>query len=68
MSVLIYNTGAFTITINPADADRIVRDGTAQSDGVSITLSSGAGNYVVLHGEADGWVTFGYKGTLAQGS
>jgi len=69
MSIIIYNTGAFTITIDPNSTDVIVRDGTAQSGGVSITLSSGAGNYVTLICDvANHWVTLGYKGTLAQGS
>lgn len=68
MNIIIYNTGAFTITINPDDSDPIVRDGTAQSAGVSMTLSSGAGNYVAMSFEGEKWVTCGYKGTLAAGS
>lgn len=69
MNVCIYNTGAFTITIDPNGTDVIVRDGTAQSAGVSFTLSSGAGNYVCIVADtANHWVTLGYKGTLAQGS
>lgn len=69
MNLCIYNTGAFTITIDPNGTDVIVRDGTAQSAGVSFTLSSGAGNYVCMTADAaNHWVTLGYKGTLAQGS
>lgn len=68
MSVLIYNTGAFTITIDPNGSEVIVRDGTAQTGGVSITLSSGAGNFVCLMFDGTQWVTLGYKGTLAEGS
>ena len=69
MSIIIYNTGAFTITIDPNGTDVIVRDGTAQSAGVSITLSSDAGNYVTLVADtANHWVTLGYKGILGQGS
>jgi hypothetical protein len=64
----IYNTGAFTITIDPNGSEVIVRDGTAQTGGVSMTLSSGAGNYVFLFCDGARWITFGYKGTLAQGS
>lgn len=69
MNYIIYNTGAFTITINPQNADVVVRDGTPQSAGVSFTLSSGAGNYVTITSDAAGHlVTLGYKGTLVQGS
>lgn len=69
MVIIVYNTGAYTITFDPNGTDVIVRDGTAQSAGVSITLSSGAGNYVTLVADAvNHWVTMGYKGTLAQGS
>jgi len=68
MNVVIYNTGAFTITIDPNGTEIIVRDGTAQSGGVSITLSSGAGNYVAMYFDGSRWITLGYKGTLAQGS
>jgi hypothetical protein len=66
--VIIYNTGAFTITIDANSSEVIVRDGTVQTGGVSITLSSGAGNYVCLISDGNRWVTLGYKGTLAQGS
>ena len=69
MNLVIYNTGAFTVTIDPNGTDVVVRDGTAQSGGVSFTLSSGAGNYVTLVADAaNHWTTVGYKGTLAQGS
>jgi hypothetical protein len=68
MSALIVNTGAFTITIDPNASEVIVREGTAQTGGVSITLSSGAGNYVALVSDGVNWQTMGFKGTLAQGS
>jgi hypothetical protein len=69
MAFVIYNTGAFTITIDPHGTDVIVRDGTAQAAGISITLASGAGNYVCLVCDtANHWVTLGSKGTLAEGS
>jgi hypothetical protein len=67
-SIMIYNTGSFTITIDPNASEVIVRDGTVQTGGVSMTLSSGAGNYVALLCDGVRWVTFGYKGTLAEGS
>lgn len=68
MATIIYNTGAFTITIDPNGSEVIVRDGTAQTGGVSITLSSGAGNFVALVFNGTQWVTLGYKGTLAEGT
>lgn len=69
MSVCIYNTGAFTITIDPNSTDVIVRDGTAQAGGVSMTLDTGAGHFVWLHCDAaNHWVTLGYSGTLGAGT
>jgi hypothetical protein len=68
MAVMIYNTGAFTITIDPNGSEVIVRDGTAQTGGVSFTLSSGAGNFVCLEFNGTQWCTNGFKGTLTQGS
>jgi hypothetical protein len=67
-AILIYNTGAFTVTIDPNGSEVIVRDGTVQTGGVTFTLSSGAGNYVALYCDGTRWVTIGYKGTLAAGS
>lgn len=66
--ILIYNTGEFTITIDPNGSEVIVRDGTAQTGGVSMTLSSGAGNFVAMLCDGTRWITLGYKGTLAEGS
>ena len=68
LSVLIYNKGAFTITIDPYLTQTIVRDGTLQAAGVSMTLSSGAGNFVTLVNDGTSWITKGYKGTLAADS
>jgi hypothetical protein len=63
-TIVIYNTGAFTITIDPNGSEVIVRDGTVQSAGQAMSLSSGAGNYVSMFSDGVRWVTFGYKGTL----
>jgi len=64
MNVVIYNTGAFTITVNPQDADVIVIDGTANAAGHYVQIPSGAGNYLTLVADAAGhWVTLGFKGT-----
>ena len=67
-AILVYNTGAFTITIDPNGSEVIVRTGTVQTGGVSMTLSSGAGNYVALLCDGVRWATIGYIGTLAAGS
>lgn len=67
-SITIYNTGAFTITIDSNGSEVIVRDGTPQTGGVSFTLSSGAGNYVTLICDGTRWITLGFKGTLTQGT
>ena len=66
--IVIYNTGAFTVTVDSNGSEVIVRDGTAQTGGVSMTLSSGAGNYVALYCDGTRWITLGFKGTLAAGS
>ena len=68
MNLIIYNTGAFTVTIDPNASEVITRDGTAQTGGVPMTLSAGAGNYVCLIFDGTQWVTKGYKGTLAVGT
>ena len=68
MAAVIYNTGAFTITIDPNGSEPIVRDGTLQTGGVSMTLSSGAGNFVCMVFDGTEWVTKGFKGTLAEGT
>jgi hypothetical protein len=64
----VFNTGAFTITIDPNGSEIIVREGTAQSAGVSMTLASGAGNFVWLLSDGTRWSTWGKVGTLAAGS
>ena len=66
--ILIYNTGAFTITVEPTSSEVIVRAGTAQTGGVNFTLSSGAGNFVALISDGARWITLGYIGTLTLGS
>jgi hypothetical protein len=68
MNGVIYNTGSFTITIDPDGTEIVVRDGTAQAGGVSFTLSSGAGNYVYVVFDGTRWVTLAYKGTLGEGT
>jgi len=65
MYFCIYNTGAFTITINPQDTDVLVIDGVANAAGHYLQLASGAGNYVCIHADAAGHgVTMDAKGTL----
>jgi hypothetical protein len=52
MNIIIMNTGAFTITIDPNGTDVIVLKGTVLSGGQAITLASGAGNQVFLVADA----------------
>ena len=66
--VLIYNTGAFTVDVNPSSTEVIVRDGTVQAGGTSMTLSSGAGNYVTMLCDGVRWISLMFKGTLAEGT
>jgi hypothetical protein len=66
--ITVYNTGAFTLTVEPNGSEVIVRDGTSQTGGVNFTLSSGAGNFVSLISDGTAWITLGYKGTLTVGS
>jgi hypothetical protein len=67
-SIVVYNTGAFTVTIDPNGSEVVVRDGTVQTGGVSMILPSGAGNYVCLICDGTRWITLGYKGTITVGS
>jgi hypothetical protein len=66
--LILYNTGAFTVTFDPNASEVIVRDGTVQTGGVSFTLSTGAGNYVAIVSDGARWVTLGFKGTLTAGT
>lgn len=66
--VVIYNSTSTTITVNPSDIDLIIREGTAQADGVSVTLGGGYGSFFGLASYPDGWKMFGVTGTAAQGS
>ena len=68
MNLCVYNTGAFTISLDPNVSEIIVREGTAQTEVVTMTLSSGAGNYVCLVSDGSRWTTIGYRGVLAAGS
>jgi len=65
MNILIYNTGAFTITVDPNGTDKITIDGTENAAGEYVQIPSGAGNFVTLLADSVGhWVTLGAKGTL----
>lgn len=67
-SVIFFVTGTNALTIDPNASEVIVRSGTAQTGGVTLTLTGAAGNYVVLVCDGTRWITFGYVGTLAAGS
>lgn len=66
--VIFYVVGTNLITIDPNASEVIVRDGTAQTGGVTMTLAGVAGNYVAMMCDGTRWVTLGFKGTLAAGS
>lgn len=68
MAVLFYVVGTNAITIDPNASEVIVRDGTAQTGGVTMTLTGAAGNYVGIYCTGSRWVTLGFKGTLAAGA
>lgn len=67
-TIRVYNTGAFTITIDPNASEVVVRDGAVQTGGVNFTLASGAGNYVVLISDGVRWITLDHIGTLTVGT
>ena len=67
-AVIFYVTGTNAVTIDPNASEVIVRSGTAQTGGVTLTLTGTAGNYVVLLCDGTRWITHGYIGTLAAGS
>ena len=66
--LILYNTGAYTVTFDPNLSEVIIRDGAVQAAGISFTLSTGAGNYVALVSDGARWITLGFKGTLTVGS
>ena len=63
-AITIYNTGSYSININPKTTDGIIRDGSILSIGTAITLSPGIGNYVTLICDSQRWVTLNFKGVL----
>lgn len=67
-AVVFYVTSTNAITIDPNGSEVIVRNGTAQTGGVTLTLTGAAGNYVALICDGTRWITLGFSGTLAAGS
>jgi hypothetical protein len=67
-AVIFHVTGTNAIAIDPNASEVIVREGTAQTGGVTLTLAGVAGNFVCLISDGTRWVTFGKSGTLAAGS
>lgn len=67
-AVIFYVTGTNAITIDPNGSEVIVRAGTAQTGGVTMTLTGAAGNYVAMICDGVRWATLGYSGTLAAGA
>lgn len=67
-AIIFYVVGTNLITIDPNASEVIVRNGTAQTGGVTMTLAGVAGNYVCLVCDGTRWITLGFSGTLAAGS
>ncbi len=67
-AVIFYVTGTNAITIDPNGSEVIVRSGTVQTGGVTMTLTGAAGNYVAMICDGVRWVTLGFSGTLAAGA
>jgi hypothetical protein len=63
--ILIYNIAATVVRIDPNASEGIVRDGTAQTGGKYLELTSGTGNYVSLICDGERWITLGFKGSLS---
>jgi hypothetical protein len=56
MSITVISTGINTVTVDPDAGDLIVRDGTAQADGIAITSTGEAGDIAVLtYYDSTGW-------------
>jgi len=56
MSLTVCTVGGIAVSVDPADADKIVLDGTALHDGDKVTNLSTAGDIVVFtYYSADGW-------------
>jgi hypothetical protein len=56
MNVTFLSVGAITITIDPNASDLIMRDGTAQADGVTIVSPGASGDVAVLtYYDSTGW-------------
>ncbi len=67
-AVIFYVTGTNAITIDPNGSEVIVRSGTVQTGGVTMTLTGAAGNYVAMICDGVRWITLGFSGTLAAGA
>jgi hypothetical protein len=64
MMVTIYAATAQIITVDPNDADRLILDGVAKADGVSITSPGGLANIITLYGDSvNGWTVISRGGT-----
>ena len=64
-ALIVYSTGANVVTVKPNAADRIVLNGVAKADGVTIVSDGVAGTYITLVCDsADGWTTLGGFGVF----
>jgi hypothetical protein len=66
---LIYAKTAYVVTVDPNAADRIILNGTVQSDGVTVYSSGVAGDYISFHKDGvDGWTIVGRSGVWSTGT
>jgi hypothetical protein len=65
--VTIYCLAADVVTLTPNANDRIILDGVALDDGVSIASAGTAGDLITLVGESlDGWTMVGRANAWAE--
>ncbi len=63
--VIFHNLAATPGRLDPDASEAWVRDGTQQTGGKYLEISSGTGNYVSFYSDGERWITLGYKGTLS---
>ena len=67
MRVLVYSTTAAAVHVKAHTNDRIILDGLALDDADKVTSASGAGDFIELEHEADGWITTNRSGVWTDG-
>ena len=65
----IYAKTAYVVTIDPYSTDRIILNGNAQSDGVTVYSAGSAGDYISFHNDSSaGWTVLGRSGLWTIGT